>query len=216
MNIAIIGGRGNGTVIASTIEDCIKSGKIKVEKICFLNDFEKEINDYPVVGKIRNNDWRKLSDDFQFIYAMSNIKQSKERYDLLLNLEIPTKRFINIFHPSAVVSNKAKIGNGIVVMPHALIGPNVSIEDYALIYGQSFIGHDTKIGKMVFVANNASIGGRVNIKQGAQIGSNASILERVSIGQFAICGLGSVVLNNVNDYETVVGNPARVLGKSNK
>ena len=213
MNIAIIGGRGNGTVIASTIEDCIQSGKFKVEKICFLNDFEKEINDYPVVGKIRNNDWRKLSNDFQFIYAMSNVKQAKERYDLLLNLKIPNKRFINIFHPTAVISNKAKIGNGVAIMPHAIVSPDVIIEDHTSIYAQSFIGHDTKIGKMVFIANNASIGGRVDIKQGAHIGSNSSILERVCIGQFAICGLGSVVLKNVNEYETVAGNPAKCLKK---
>ena len=213
MNIAIIGGRGNGTVIASTIEDCLKAGSISFEKVCFLNDNETIINGYTVVGKIQNGDWRSLSENFMFIYAMSNIKQARERYDLLLKLDIPKERFLNIIHPSAVVSNKANIGNGIAIMPNAIISPNVTIGDHTLIYAQSFIGHDTEIGSMAFIANNASIGGRVKIKNGAHIGSNSSILERLEIGEFSICGLGSVVLENVDPYQIVAGNPAKIIKK---
>ena len=64
---------------------------------------------------------------------------------------------------------------------------------------------------MVFIANNASVGGRVLIKKGAHIGSNSSIIERIEIGRFAIIGIGSVVLRNVEDYQVVVGNPARTI-----
>ena len=212
MKVVIIGGRGNGTVIASTIEDCAKAG-CDVECAGFLNDDETEINGYPVLGKIRNGYWKKLPEDHKFIYAMSNIKQAPERYELLCDLDIPTKRFATIIHPSAVVSDKAEIGNGVVLMPFTLISPNVVIGNHTQMYAQSFVGHDTKIGEMVFIANNASIGGRVDVMKGAHIGSNSSIIERAVLGEFSIVGLGTVVLKDVEKFEKVVGNPAKIIGK---
>ncbi|XWN37469.1 MAG: NeuD/PglB/VioB family sugar acetyltransferase [Balneola sp.] len=209
--IVIIGGRGNGTVIASTIEDCKKAGQ-DIECTGFLNDNEEEINGYPVLGGIQNGDWKKLSEDHSFIYAMSNIKQAPERYKLLQDLGIPENRFATIIHPSAVVSDQAKLGHGVVLMPLTLVSPDVVIGNHSQLYAQSFVGHDTTVDEMVFVANNVSIGGRIHIKDGAHIGSNSSILERLVIGKFAVVGLGSVVLKDISDKEKVVGNPGRSIG----
>ena len=210
MKIVIIGGRGNGTVIASTIEDCRKSGA-DIDCVGFLNDNESDINDYPVLGRIENNDWKDLPENYHFIYAMSNIKQAEERHHMLKELRIPISRFATIIHPTAVVSNKATIGNGVVLMPYTLVSPDVIIGDHTQMYAQSFVGHDTTIGEMVFIANNASIGGRITISEGAHIGSNSSVIERVSIGKYSIVGLGAVVLKSVEDREKAVGNPAKII-----
>jgi len=208
--IVIIGGKGNGTVIASTIEGCIDKG-YDIECVGFLNDVEKVVNGYPVLGGIKNMDWKRLPEEYKFIYAMSNIKESPQRFQLLLDLNIPIERFATVIHPSAIVSKKAKIGSGVVLMPLTLVSPNVIIGNHSQMYAQSFVGHDTEVGEMVFIANNASIGGRVKIKNSAHIGSNSSILERITIGEYSIIGLGSVVLANVGDYEKVVGNPAKII-----
>ncbi|MCD4653899.1 hypothetical protein K8T06_08170 [bacterium] len=74
MRIVIIGGRGNGTVIAATIEDCRKAGQ-KIECIGFMNDNEKEMNAYPVLGGINQDSWKNLSEDVKFIYALSTVKR---------------------------------------------------------------------------------------------------------------------------------------------
>ena len=208
--IVIIGGKGNGTVIASTIEGCIDKG-YDIECVGFLNDVEKVVNGYPVLGGIKNMDWKRLPEEYKFIYAMSNIKESPQRFQLLLDLNIPIERFATVIHPSAIVSKKAKIGSGVVLMPLTLVSPDVIIGNHSQMYAQSFVGHDTEVGEMVFIANNASIGGRVKIKNSAHIGSNSSILERITIGEYSIIGLGSVVLANVGDYEKVVGNPAKIM-----
>jgi len=208
--IVIIGGKGNGTVIASTIEGCIDKG-YDIECVGFLNDVEKVVNGYPVLGGIKNMDWKRLPEEYKFIYAMSNIKESPQRFQLLLDLNIPIERFATVIHPSAIVSKKAKIGSGVVLMPLTLVSPDVIIGNHSQMYAQSFVGHDTEVGEMVFIANNASIGGRVKIKNSAHIGSNSSILERINIGEYSIIGLGSVVLANVGDYEKVVGNPAKII-----
>lgn len=211
-NIVIIGGRGNGTVIASTIEDCKSAGE-EINCVGFLNDNESEINNYPVLGGIQNGDWKKLPSNFKFIYAMTNVKMAHERYDMLLNLKIPTERYATVVHPSAVVSKQAYLGYGVVLMPFTVVSPNARIGNHSQMYAQSFLGHDSELEEMVFVANNASIGGRVKVHNGVHIGSNASILERIILEQFCLIGLGSVVVKSVNKYEKVVGNPARIIGK---
>ena len=208
MKIVIIGGRGNGTVITSTIEDCKKVGQ-NIECVGFLNDNETTINDYPVLGGIGNLDWEKLPKDYYFIYAMSNIKQAYERYKFLQKLNIPIERFCNVIHPTAVVSNQAKLGRGVVLMPFTLVSPNAIIGNHSQMYAQSFIGHDSELKEMIFVANNASIGGRIIVHNGVHIGSNSTILERLVIGEFSIIGLASNVLTNVSDFDVFVGNPAK-------
>lgn len=206
--IVIIGGHGNGTVIASTIEDCFTSGQ-KIKCVGFLNDYNDNIDGYPVLGKINNNAWKKIDSEYFFVYAMSTVKHAHERYKMLKQLSIPKERFAKIIHPTAVVSKSAKIGAGAVLMPYTVVGPNVIISCHTQMFAQSFVGHDAVLNEMVFVANNATIGGNVEIDTGSHIGSNSSVIERVKIGAFSIIGLGSVVIKDVQPFTIVVGNPAR-------
>jgi len=210
--IVIIGGKGNGTVIASTIEDC-KKDNMNVECIGFLNDKETKINDYPVLGKINNNDWKSLDSEYYFIWALSTVKKNPERCEIYKKLNIPIKRFATIIHPTAVVSAKAKLGYGVVIMPLSHVGPNVILNNHTQMYAQSFIGHDSRTEEMVFLASNAKVSSNVLIKYGAHLGINCSVKEAVRVGKFAIVGMGAVVLKNVGNNEIVVGNPAKILEK---
>ena len=47
------------------------------------------------------------------------------------------------------------------------------------------------------------------VKKGATIGANATIICGNIIGKYSFIGAGSVVTKDVNDYELVVGNPAK-------
>ncbi len=51
----------------------------------------------------------------------------------------------------------------------------------------------------------------IRIKKGAWIGAGASIMAGVTIGKYAIVGAASVVTHDVEDYEVVAGNPAKVI-----
>ena len=207
--IIIIGGKGNGTVIESVIYDCIKNGE-NFKIAGYLNDYEKKINNFPVVGKINKKNILKFK-DFYFIYALSNVKMAEERFKLLKVLNIPKKKLISIIHPSSKVAYSSILKPGVILMPNVVVIPNSLIESHTQLYANSFLGHDSYLKEMVFVANNASIGGRVIVEKGAHIGSNSSIIERISIGKFSIVGLGSVVINCVQDKSIVAGNPAKKL-----
>ena len=75
------------------------------------------------------------------------------------------------------------------------------------------IGHDTILENYSYLANNSVLGAQIKVKEGAYIGMNATIRENVQIGKWSTVGMGSVVLKNINNFETVVGNPAKKIEK---
>jgi len=212
--IVIIGGVGNGTVISSTIEDCKRSGQ-DIECVGFLNDNEIKVDDYDVLGGIKNMDWKKLPSDYFFIYALSSAKQAYTRHELLNELAIPLDRFATIIHPTAVVSDHVSLGRGVAIMPQAFVSPGVRLGNHSQLFAQGFIGHNTIIGEMVLLTANSHTGSWVVIEDGAHIGIMSTSIERVTIGEYSILGASAVVIRDVPKYAIVVGNPAKVLRKIN-
>ena len=215
--IILIGGVGNGTVVASTIEDINSASNEKqYEIIGFLNDNEtKPINGYPILGKIDIESATKYlsQKDVYFIYTLVTARMNYKFLHKLLDLKIPTNRFETVIHPTAVVSKQAKIGNGVCIQPFVSIGPNVEIGNHVQIFAQCLIGHNSILKDYSYVANNACIGANVVLKEGAYLGTNCSTLENITIGKWSLVGIGSVVIKSIDDYTKVVGNPSRVIGK---
>lgn len=215
--IIIIGGYGNGTVAASTVEDInYASTKKQFEIIGFLNDRETEpINGYPVLGKVEYYDIKEYLEqpDVYFLYTLISAKLNYKFLHKLLSLKIPTEKFATIIHPTAVISKFAEIGNGVCIQPFVSVGPNVKIGNHVQIFAQSLIGHNSTLNDYSYVANNACIGANVVLEEGAYLGTNCCTLENIIIGKWALVGMGAVVIKTVEEYTKVVGNPAKVIGK---
>ena len=75
------------------------------------------------------------------------------------------------------------------------------------------IRHTSENESLSFLASQALCLGYTHIGKGAHIGPNAVIKERTKIGEFAVVGMGSTVLEDVEPYSIVVGSPARKVGE---
>jgi acetyltransferase-like isoleucine patch superfamily enzyme len=113
---------------------------------------------------------------------------------------------------SCTIHSPVWIGDGVV------IGKNVKVQAFAFIPNGVIIEDDVFIGPHVCFTNDPKMDivprGEFNptktiVKRGARIGANASIRAGVVIGERAIIGMGAVVLHDIGDNETWVGNPAR-------
>jgi acetyltransferase-like isoleucine patch superfamily enzyme len=93
------------------------------------------------------------------------------------------------------------------VIGDTVIGDNVKIDN--LVH----VAHNAQIGKNTLIVAGAVIGGSVVIGEKCFIGMNASIKQKVKIGNNVTVGAGAVVLKDIPDGETWVGNPARKLEK---
>jgi len=211
--LVIIGGHGNGTVISSTVED-INTVKPTWEIIGFINDGDcEDINGYRVLGCIEQNviDELLCDPEIYFYWSLISVKFNHKFIHNLERLNIPLERFATIVHPMAVVSSTASLGSGVSVQPFVNIGPNVKIGNHIHIFAQAMIGHGAVLDDYSYVANNACVGANVKMKKGAYIGTNATTIENICLGEWSLTGIGSVVIRNVEDYCTVVGNPASVI-----
>jgi acetyltransferase EpsM len=211
--LIIIGGYGNGTVAASTVED-INGVEKTWEIIGFMNDFQDEVNGYPVIGSITYETAQNFLDDpnVYFLYTLITPKFREGFLPKLLDLKIPENKFATIIHPTAVISKFAKLGKGVCIQPFVSVGPNVIIKNHVQIFAQALVGHDSTLENYSYVANNACIGAKVILEEGAYLGTNCSTLENISIKKWGFVGMGSVVIKNVPEYTKVVGNPAREIG----
>lgn len=106
---------------------------------------------------------------------------------------------------------------GVDIHPAAKIGNRIFIDHATSIV----IGETAVIGNDVSMLHEVTLGGtgketgdrHPKIGNGVLIGAGAKILGNIKIGDGVKIGAGSVVLNDVPAHTTVVGIPAKVVGK---
>lgn len=113
------------------------------------------------------------------------------------------------------VMDDVVIGEGALVSPYVTFTSNIRIGRcfHANLY--SYVEHDCVIGDFVTFAPGAKCNGNVQIGDYAYIGSGAVIKQGLTIGAGATVGMGAVVTKDVPPGVTVIGNPARIMEKSN-
>jgi len=147
----------------------------------------------------------------QDIYFVNLITGStKTRYETSLYLAKMGCRFTNLIHPSVDLT-MTKLGVGNYVQENVIIQADAQIGDNSSIHIGALVSHESIIGNSVFIAHAVSISGKVEVGDGTFIGTNATIIPRLKIGKWCTIGAGSVVINDVPDYATVVGNPAKII-----
>lgn len=119
--------------------------------------------------------------------------------------------FPTLVHRSSVVSDGARLDEGVVVSPQCVVSPGVRLGALAYLNFCCGVGHDTVVGRFVQMNPGAQVGGSTLIGAGTLVGSGATILQGVRIGPRAIVGSGAVVFTRVAAGATVIGNPAKRL-----
>ena len=114
---------------------------------------------------------------------------------------------------SAVVSRTAVLGAGVQLIAGAVVNAATTLGSGVIVNTNASVDHDCTIGDYVHIGPGAVLGGGVTVGDGALIGLGSRVLPGVSIGAGAIVGGGAVVVDDVEAGSTVVGVPARPIGR---
>lgn len=116
-----------------------------------------------------------------------------------------------VVHPSAIVGSRVSIGAGSVLMAGVVVNIAARIGVGCIINTRASVDHDCTIGDGVHVCPGVSLAGNVRIADLAWIGIGSCVIQGRKIGSRAVVGAGSVIIRDVENDVTVVGNPAREL-----
>ncbi|MFH1121132.1 MAG: acetyltransferase [Bacteroidota bacterium] len=208
INLVLLGGGGH---CHSVIESIEQSGKFTIAGILEPPPSkEKIINGYPVIG----------TDDaipelvlqgMSFLITVGHIKSPdprKKLFGLLLNHHATLATIID---PRAVVSKRAVLGLGTVVLRHAFINSGAVIGNNCIINTGAIVEHDAVIGDHVHVSTGAIVNGDCKIGDNCFIGSGTILSNNITICSDVLIGAGSLVFRSVSEPGVYIGNPARLI-----
>ncbi len=171
-------------------------------------EVNREINDVLVVADLGSKDSNTLLDDEHaklFVVA----REVADRRSMAAALDGKKPEVINAVHPTAVVSPYAQLGISNLLYPQVVVQPNVKIGSFNLIQTAVSLDSEAEIGNLCTIQAGARIGKGTLLDDEVFVGMGAVIQSGLEIGKGAIIAPGAVVLTNVDEGETVFGNPAR-------
>jgi len=202
-SIILVGYSGHGFVLADIL---LLSGH-RLEG--YMDNEEKALNPYGLTWYGDENSTRAMEilRFHPFIVAIGNNKVREKVFRRLQQTAAP----INAIHPASLLAQKVTVGKGIAIMAGAIVNPLAVIHDGAIINSGAVVEHECTIGPFAHIAPGAVLAGNVNVGAGSFIGAGAAVKQGISIGKGVTVGAGAVILKDVPDAVTVVGNPGRIL-----
>lgn len=174
-----------------------------------LEQHGKIINGYPVIGDIHTLREHMPPDG----WIVCGIGYPKARFNATRQVikAIPQVRFATLIHPTAVIGENLKLGEGTLIGAHTVITTNVDMGSHVLLNYNVTISHDVVIGSYASILPGSNISGETVIGEGTLIGAGTVITQQKSVGCWAIVGAGSVVVKSLPDYCKAYGVPAQVV-----
>lgn len=187
----------------------------KYELIGYFDSDQTKIgemhNGFPVLECYKDANLSELREKYgvsKFFIGFGNMKYRKSVYNDFVEAGWEAA---NIFHPDAVISGDAVIGNGVLIEAGCLITPNPIIGDNVVINTGSQVNHDNIVEDHVYIASGVILSGGVTVMENTLIDDGVIVCLGRSVGKNCIIGAGAVVTRDVPDNVVAYGNPCRVI-----
>ncbi|MBP2832004.1 NeuD/PglB/VioB family sugar acetyltransferase [Aquimarina sp. U1-2] len=207
-NAVIIGAGTQGQVYASYLKEA------GVSIIGFIDDNVnlqgQDVIGIPVLGKYEDLFLQEFKDKIQDVYCPIGVNSIRVKYLSTLKKEgygIP-----GFLHHTVSIAPDVTIGEAVYMLAGNIVMPHTQIGNYIMINMDSTIAHHVTLEDGVFMSSGVNIGALIHVKKRAYIGMGVTAMTGIrEIGEDSLLGAGTVVIEDVPDRTTIVGNPGRII-----
>lgn len=206
-DVVIIGAGGFAREVAWLIEEINKKNE-QWNILGFIDDntenIGKSLNGYKIIG---NTDY--LNEMNKNIYAVIAIGNGKIRKKVVEKLK--KRKFGILIHPNVSISDSISIGEGSIICSGNILTVNINIGKHVIINLDCTIGHDAVIENFSTFLPGTNLSGETIVEECSTLGTGSTVIQGVKIGKNVMVGAGAVVIRDISDDSTAVGNPARII-----
>lgn len=165
----------------------------------------------PVVGS--DEDLDRLREELHIEYAFVALGKGQLREKVTQKVVDAGLEIISVLSKTAIISSRARIGKGTVVMPGAIINADAVIGNGCIVNTNASIDHECEIGDYTHVAPGCALSGKTIVGRQCLLGTGCRVIDGVHIGDNTIVGAGTVVIGSLEGNCTVVGVPGKIIKK---
>lgn len=197
-DIILLGIGGHAHSVIDSIE---RTGKYRI--IGFLDREEMQgesYRAYPVLGVDADMERYYEKGVRNAFVTIGFMGQGDIRERLYQQLKDIGYRLPNIIDNTAIVSENAKLGEGIFVGKKTVINAEAEIGDMSIINTGAVIEHDCIVEEFSHISVGSVLCGSVHIGKASLVGANAVVIQGKKIGGHCIVAAGTVVRKDTEDY----------------
>jgi len=204
-DIIIVGAGGFGREVNLWAKDSFSKDQYKIKG--FLDDNPRILDNYDMdVGIIGDLNSYEIKNQDRFLFAIGDIDVKKR---LVARLKKKGAKFLTLIHPTAIVVNTAKIGQGVIICPFVTVGDHAQLDDFVILNVYSSCGHDSKIGKYCILSPYAAATGFSILEDEAFLGTHSTVIPGKKVGYRSKVSANSVVMRDVPSNKIVFGVPGK-------
>ena len=210
MPVIVLGAGGHAKVLINALQLC-------TIEILGITDPDPALIGQKVLGVSilgSDDELKKYSaDKVQLVNGLGSVRLPESRCRIFDECKRMGFTFATVVHPSAIVADDARIGEGSQIMAGAVLQPGICLGVNVVINTRASLDHDCHIGSHTHIAPGVTLSGDVYVGKGAHVGTGASVIQGVRIGEDSLVGAGSVVLKDIASGVKAFGCPAKVVQK---
>lgn len=118
---------------------------------------------------------------------------------------------VTLIHPTAIIADDARIGEGSIVMPFVAVNAEAAVAEGAILNTHTVVEHECRIAPFVHLSPRVALGGAVTVGEQTHLGIGSSVIQCLSLGAHCVIGAGAAVVRDLPDRVLAVGVPAKII-----